>query len=110
MDDSATATAILTDSKHNEVKVLDEKEHISPSVSNSLEDDEPDLEFPTEEERETLRRVADTVPWNAYRERATFLLYHSVELDLIYSNCNRRIGGTILGKSQYFRCSISGFC
>ncbi|KAG6908190.1 hypothetical protein DXG01_005779 [Tephrocybe rancida] len=24
------------------------------------------LEFPTEEERKTLRRVADTVPWNAY--------------------------------------------
>lgn len=26
------------------------------------------LEFPTEEERITLRRVADTIPWNAYRK------------------------------------------
>ena len=26
------------------------------------------LEFPTDEERATLRRVADTIPWNAYRE------------------------------------------
>jgi len=25
-----------------------------------------DLEFPTDEERATLRRVADTIPWNAY--------------------------------------------
>ena len=26
------------------------------------------LEFPTEEETKTLRRVADAIPWNAYRE------------------------------------------
>jgi len=26
------------------------------------------LEFPTEEEKETLRRVADAIPWNAYRQ------------------------------------------
>jgi len=26
------------------------------------------LEFPTEEEKKTLRRVADTIPWNAYRQ------------------------------------------
>lgn len=26
------------------------------------------LEFPTEEEKKTLRRVADTIPWNAYCE------------------------------------------
>jgi POT family proton-dependent oligopeptide transporter len=26
------------------------------------------LEFPTDEERETLRRVADKIPWNAYRK------------------------------------------
>jgi POT family proton-dependent oligopeptide transporter len=25
------------------------------------------LEFPTEEEKMALRRVADTIPWNAYR-------------------------------------------
>jgi len=26
------------------------------------------LEFPTDQERETLRRVADAIPWNAYRQ------------------------------------------
>lgn len=26
------------------------------------------LQFPTDEERATLRRVADTIPWNAYRK------------------------------------------
>lgn len=26
------------------------------------------LEFPTEEEKKTLRRVADSIPWNAYRQ------------------------------------------
>ena len=26
------------------------------------------LEFPTEEEKKTLRRVADTIPWNVYRQ------------------------------------------
>lgn len=26
------------------------------------------LEFPTEEEKKTLRRVADAIPWNAYRQ------------------------------------------
>lgn len=26
------------------------------------------LEFPTEEEKQTLRRVADSIPWNAYCE------------------------------------------
>ena len=30
------------------------------------------LEFPTEEERMTLRRVTDTIPWNAYRELFLF--------------------------------------
>ena len=31
------------------------------------------LEFPTDEERETLRRVPDSIPWAAYR--AFFSLY-----------------------------------
>jgi POT family proton-dependent oligopeptide transporter len=26
------------------------------------------LELPTEEERATLRRIADAIPWNAYRQ------------------------------------------
>lgn len=33
------------------------------------------LEFPTEHERHTLRRVADTIPWSAYRKRLS-ICYH----------------------------------
>lgn len=33
------------------------------------------LEFPTGEEKITLRRVADTIPWNAYRKRLS-VSYH----------------------------------
>ncbi|KAL0064569.1 hypothetical protein AAF712_008514 [Marasmius tenuissimus] len=46
------------------------KEH--PEVSSSNDQDtvqdgiHDGLEFPTEEERRTLRRVADSVPWNSY--------------------------------------------
>jgi hypothetical protein len=50
-----------------------EKKHVA---SDSIPEHEPDdihdgLVFPTEEERITLRRVADTIPWNAYRELLT---------------------------------------
>ncbi len=49
-----------------------EDEKGSPSVVTSEHGHELDgihdgLEFPTEEERATLRRVSDTIPWNAYR-------------------------------------------
>lgn len=48
-----------------------EDEKGSPSVVSSEHGHELDgihdgLEFPTEEERATLRRVSDTIPWNAY--------------------------------------------
>lgn len=32
------------------------------------------LEFPTEEEKYTLRRVSDSVPWNAYRSSTIFAM------------------------------------
>ena len=43
-----------TDSASNEQEIVKDGIH-------------DDLEFPTEEERRTLRRVADTIPWNSYR-------------------------------------------
>lgn len=44
--------------------------HSSDDKSESLELDgiHDGLVFPTEEERATLRRVADKIPWNAYRK------------------------------------------
>lgn len=56
----------LAEAKHDEYeKNLDD--------STSSEEHEPDgihdgLEFPTKEERNTLRRVSDSIPWAAYRE------------------------------------------
>lgn len=44
-------------------------EHVvaSDAASQELDGIHDGLEFPSDEERETLRRVADAVPWNAYR-------------------------------------------
>jgi len=49
-----------------------EKKSDSDSLQKSLEKEHEldeihdGLEFPTEEEKATLRRVPDSVPWNAY--------------------------------------------
>lgn len=36
--------------------------------NHTIDDAHEGLEFPTEEERHTLRRVSDAIPWNAYRK------------------------------------------
>lgn len=41
---------------------------VSEAASHDLDGIHDGLEFPTDEERETLRRVPDYIPWNAYRE------------------------------------------
>jgi len=51
---------------------IDEKAASLDKIPASVEEEEYDevhagLEFPTEEEIATLRRVSDTIPWNAYR-------------------------------------------
>lgn len=53
--------------------LVEEKKDLQESSAGSEIDHELDgihdgLEFPTEEERATLRRVPDRVPWNAYCE------------------------------------------
>lgn len=49
---------------------VDEKHDVDSSSASDadqeLDADHEGLEFPTEEEKKTLRRVADTIPWNAY--------------------------------------------
>jgi POT family proton-dependent oligopeptide transporter len=48
-------------------------EKIHESSSDVQEDDvHAGLEFPTDEERATLRRVADALPWTAYRTSPGF--------------------------------------
>ena len=66
-DDPAFAAAI--DTKRSDTDSLQknsEDEHELDGIHDGLE-------FPTEEERATLRRVPDTVPWNAYCEFVLFL-------------------------------------
>jgi POT family proton-dependent oligopeptide transporter len=43
----------------------DHKGDLEAPVQDGIHDG---LEFPTEEEKKTLRRVADAIPWNAYRQ------------------------------------------
>lgn len=60
------------------------------------------LEFPTEEEKATLRRVSDTVPWNAYR---MFELPSHCDFRSYYlSHCFRRGCRTILGMWATLSC------
>ena len=58
----------LAEAKRDEYE-LEKKGIISPTSSaheHELDGIHDGLEFPTEEERHSLRRVADHVPWNAY--------------------------------------------
>lgn len=65
--DDQTAAALVDEKKsnHNESSAGSELEHELDGIHDGLE-------FPTEEERATLRRVPDKVPWNAYCERSLY--------------------------------------
>ncbi len=70
-DDAALAA--LAEVAHDQY-VIEKKLDVSTEhvVSSAASEDELDgihdgLEFPTDEERQTLRRVSDSIPWNAYR-------------------------------------------
>ena len=74
-------------------------------LAGSLRDDESDevddvhagLEFPTEEEKQTLRRVSDTLPLKAYRECINrFAVRASADEPARGSDCGLRDGGTVL--------------
>lgn len=62
---------------HAEGQLSQRKSHILESDASHDHKGDPEapvedgihdgLEFPTEEEKKTLRRVADAIPWNAYR-------------------------------------------
>ncbi|KAG6888584.1 hypothetical protein C0995_007266 [Termitomyces sp. Mi166 len=57
-----TTQASVTDEKRSSIEKGSVEEH-SVDIPDNIHGA---LEFPTEQELETLRRVADTVPWNAY--------------------------------------------
>ena len=60
----------LAEAKRDELEL--EKKGIRPESRASTEEDldgiHDGLEFPTEDEKKTLRRVTDSIPWSAYRE------------------------------------------
>lgn len=70
------ALAGLAEAKRHEHEYLDEKKTVTYSEDNVqvasstsfYEDDgiHDGLEFPTDEDRHTLRRVSDKIPWTAY--------------------------------------------
>ena len=61
---------------------------ISSAASQELDGIHDGLEFPTDEERDTLPRVADRVPWNAYREQPSITSIAFV-IHLSSSHCIR---------------------
>jgi len=65
-------------------------------VDHQLDGIHDGLEFPTDEERATLRRVSDTIPWTAYREWRSKRCYVLGPIFTPYSHCYHRTGGAIL--------------
>lgn len=49
---------------------------VSDTASQELDGIHDGLEFPNDDERETLRRVPDAIPWNAYRTCPHALIHH----------------------------------
>lgn len=71
LDHDAGRYAAMSEAQKDEIALEKKAANDRDSIS-VLSHHEPDgihdgLTFPTQEERETLRRVADTIPWNAYR-------------------------------------------
>jgi POT family proton-dependent oligopeptide transporter len=62
-------SAVLREEKQQEYEYDEKHPDTSSAVdSNTALDGIHDgLEFPTDDEKQTLRRVADTIPWTAYR-------------------------------------------
>ena len=65
------AVAERDNDKYFSEKKLSADDVESEIASHELDGIHDGLEFPTEEEKLVLRRVPDTIPWNAYREFPT---------------------------------------
>ncbi|KAF4584875.1 hypothetical protein EYR40_001700 [Pleurotus pulmonarius] len=52
----------------NEKKRTSSEQSVDQDIDHELDGIHDGLDFPTEEERLSLRRVADAIPWNAYSE------------------------------------------
>lgn len=64
----------------------------------AIDDVHAGLMFPTEEEKLTLRRVADTIPWGAYSKLGSHIAVSVYSHHFSASDCHGRIGREVLGK------------
>lgn len=77
---AAVADGPVLDLAEKHPEVVDDKVNSRDEVSSEVDevdDVHAGLEFPTEEERLTLRRVADALPWTAYCTPYKFLYISS---------------------------------
>lgn len=84
------AMAGLAEAKRNEFedeKNLSLRDNVTSSVDHDIHYIHEGLEFPTEQERKTLRRVSDRIPWNAYC-RFEARDPHKTNLDDSSSDCH----------------------
>ncbi|KAG1867669.1 hypothetical protein F4604DRAFT_918681 [Suillus subluteus] len=91
-NDDLTAGLLDRDTQHTSDPVYDSEKKFSDNmVADSLDDDvdsiHEGMQFPTEEEMLTLRRVSDKIPWSAYLiavvELAERFSYYGMLLTLI---------------------------
>jgi len=63
-------STVLADAKHDEYEDVKKLSSVAHIASSFYENDgvHDGLEVPTEEEKHTLRRVPDNIPWSAYCE------------------------------------------
>jgi hypothetical protein len=95
--DAGVIAAASEVQKHDADYPSEKSGHESESV-HELDGIHDGLVFPTDEERATLRRVSDDIPWNAYRAYFYYRLVFFVDV-FPGSDCHGRSGGAILGAS-----------
>lgn len=85
----------LAEAKHDELEY--EKKNLDDSTSQEHELDgiHDGLEFPTKDERHTLRRVSDTIPWSAYCESIPIAFRPMAVLMLVQSDRVLRTVGAV---------------
>lgn len=64
--DAISGIATKNDYEHSDEKKASSDDHVASSIYYEDDGIHDGLEFPTDEERRTLRRVSDKIPWSAY--------------------------------------------
>ena len=88
----------LAEAERDEIEL---EKHGLSSRTESAQEHELDgihdgLVYPTEEERRTLRRIPDVLPWAMYCESDLVCLFHGRMSNVLSSDCVCRICGAVL--------------